>query len=203
MLNANKLALNGQNIALKNSKLTVKGADTYGSSALAPAAGIFLVGDILGESSEIYTKTFQGYSIRTYGNTILRGKNNPTDLTITEINTGHYAEPDVGLGTFSNDNFLDAVAFHPGDASRTSTILDNITLNALAPNGARAFESMDTTNHPNAVSIKVKENAIMNYYEQPRIFSFESNVVAGKLARSRHENIYNSLIELRIILSLN
>lgn len=183
MQNANKLALNGQNIGLKNSKLTVKGADTYGSSALAPAAGIFLVGDILGESSEIYAKTFQGYSIRTYGNTILRGKNTPTDLTITAINTGHYAEPDVGLGTFSNDNFLDAVAFHPGDASRTSTVLDNITLNALAPNGARAFESMDTTNHPNAVSIKVKENAIMNYYEQPRVFSFESNVVAGK-ARS-------------------
>ncbi|OBX04880.1 hypothetical protein QV08_12215, partial [Gallibacterium salpingitidis] len=183
---ANKVGINGENIYLNNGKITVKGADVLGAAATPPSAGVFIIGNLIAEQSEIYTQTHQGYSFRTNGDTLLSGKNNQADLRITAVNTGYRPKADSGLGSLNGDEYLSAVAFSIGKAiktdeagntiSGTQTTLRNLTLTATAPNGGLAFQSNEASQYAN---LKVEDTAKFSYHELPRIVDTGSTKVTG------------------------
>ncbi|KGQ55957.1 hemagglutination protein [Gallibacterium anatis str. Avicor] len=189
MPKASKIGINAQNIRLDHSHLFVSGEDKLNTSAMPGAAGIFLIGDVVGKNSSIYAKTYQGYSIRTSGKTTLSGESSAKDLRITVIHTGPYPKDSGSVfGANSADYFIEGIGFDVGDIIQrdekgnviSGTTLSNLEFNIFAPNGARAFKSYDNSSKDYVPNIKVMKSAIFNYFERPRIVSLASNVVTGK-----------------------
>lgn len=189
MPKASKIGINAKNIRLDHSHLFVSGEDRLNTSAMPGAAGIFLIGDVVGKNSSIYAKTYQGYSIRTSGKTTLSGESSAKDLRITVIHTGPYPKDSGSVfGANSADYFIDGIGFDVGDIIQrdekgnviSGTTLSNLEFNIFAPNGARAFKSYDNSSKDYVPNIKVMKSAIFNYFERPRIVSLASNVVTGK-----------------------
>lgn len=190
MFQVNKIGINGKNIILDNSSLKVNGSDIYGSSAKPNAAGIFLIGNLIGKNnSSIYAKTFDGHTIRTIGDTRLSGEKSATDLKITAINSGLAAQADgASLDSAKGDYFVNTVAFYPGKAAKSddngnilggsTTKLENLELNIFSPNGALAFESYGPTT--NSGNINIGKNATFNYFERPRVITKNGMTVVGK-----------------------
>ncbi|WP_410681191.1 filamentous hemagglutinin N-terminal domain-containing protein [Avibacterium paragallinarum] len=189
MPKASKIGINAKNIRLDHSHLFVSGEDKLNTSAMPGAAGIFLIGDVVGKNSSIYAKTYQGYSIRTSGKTTLSGESSAKDLRITVIHTGPYPKDSGSVfGANSADYFIEGIGFDVGDIIQrdekgnviSGTTLSNLEFNIFAPNGARAFKSYDNSSKDYVPNIKVMKSAIFNYFERPRIVSLASNVVTGK-----------------------
>lgn len=189
MPKASKIGINAKNIRLDHSHLFVSGEDRLNTSAMPGAAGIFLIGDVVGKNSSIYAKTYQGYSIRTSGKTTLSGESSAKDLRITVIHTGPYPKDSGSVfGANSADYFIEGIGFDVGDIIQrdekgnviSGTTLSNLEFNIFAPNGARAFKSYDNSSKDYVPNIKVMKSAIFNYFERPRIVSLASNVVTGK-----------------------
>ncbi|RZN57177.1 filamentous hemagglutinin N-terminal domain-containing protein [Avibacterium paragallinarum] len=189
MPKASKIGINAKNIRLDHSHLFVSGEDRLNTSAMPGAAGIFLIGDVVGKNSSIYAKTYQGYSIRTSGKTTLSGKSSAKDLRITVIHTGPYPKDSGSVfGANSADYFIEGIGFDVGDIIQrdekgnviSGTTLSNLEFNIFAPNGARAFKSYDNSSKDHVPNIKVMKSAIFNYFERPRIVSLASNVATGK-----------------------
>ncbi|SUV40541.1 two-partner secretion domain-containing protein [Avibacterium paragallinarum] len=189
MPKASKIGINAKNIRLDHSHLFVSGEDRLNTSAMLGAAGIFLIGDVVGKNSSIYAKTYQGYSIRTSGKTTLSGESSAKDLRITVIHTGPYPKDSGSVfGANSADYFIEGIGFDVGDIIQrdekgnviSGTTLSNLEFNIFAPNGARAFKSYGNSSKDYVPNIKVMKNAIFNYFERPRIVSLASNVVTGK-----------------------
>lgn len=189
MPKASKIGINAKNIRLDHSHLFVSGEDRLNTSAMLGAAGIFLIGDVVGKNSSIYAKTYQGYSIRTSGKTTLSGESSAKDLRITVIHTGPYPKDSGSVfGANSADYFIEGIGFDVGDIIQrdekgnviSGTTLSNLEFNIFAPNGARAFKSYDNSSKDYVPNIKVMKSAIFNYFERPRIVSLASNVVTGK-----------------------
>lgn len=189
MPKASKIGINAKNIRLDHSHLFVNGEDRLNTSAMPGAAGIFLIGDVVGKNSSIYAKTYQGYSIRTSGKTTLSGESSAKDLRITVIHTGPYPKDSGSVfGANSADYFIEGIGFDVGDIIQrdekgnviSGTTLSNLEFNIFVPNGARAFKSYDNSSKDYVPNIKVMNSAIFNYFERPRIVSLASNVVTGK-----------------------
>lgn len=189
MPKASKIGINAKNIRLDHSHLFVSGEDRLNTSAMPGAAGIFLIGDVVGKNSSIYAKTYQGYSIRTSGKTTLSGESSAKDLRITIIHTGPYPKDSGSVfGANSADYFIEGIGFDVGDIIQrdekgnviSGTTLSNLEFNIFAPNGARAFKSYDNSSKDYVPNIKIMKSAIFNYFERPRIVSLASNVVTGK-----------------------
>ncbi|MDO4697306.1 MAG: filamentous hemagglutinin N-terminal domain-containing protein [Pasteurellaceae bacterium] len=181
-----KLGMNGK-IVLDNSHIKVSGADIRDSSpdARQAAAGFFLLGELVGKNkSSIFVKTHQGYTLRTDGNTTLKGEQSKDDLKITLVNTG--IAPDLNVGITDDYPDVANTAFSPGDAANTKTVVENLTLNVIAPNGAPAYYSSDS------VPIEIK-NADVSFFEQPRVHRKESASFRGEAKQITHREALQAI----------
>lgn len=182
-----RLGINGENTVFDNSKIRIEGADQLLVSPDAGwGAGFYLIGNLLGKNhSEVFVKSHQGYTMQTEGDVLLKGDKTPDDLKITVVNTGNYAEADgADLGLTNQDHYLSAAAITTGGTPNVKTILDNVTINAFAPNGAAAYLS------PKERQLDIKDNAVFNFYEKPRIKNLESTEINGKANQITTEREY-------------
>lgn len=171
-----KIAMNGE-VMLDNSHIKLSGADVRHASpdSSQAAAGFFLVGNLVGKNkSSIFAKTHQGYTFRTDGNASLRGEGGQEDLKITLINTGVAQNLNVGISQGHADE--GNTAFSPGDAANSKTLVENVTLDIFAPNGAPAYYSSD------AVPIEIS-NSNVTFFEQPRTNRIEAGSLRGEATK--------------------
>lgn len=186
-----KLGLNGETV-LDNTHIKIVGpeANNTAPDSRDGAAGMFVLGELLGKnSSTVFAKMQQGYTLRTDGNTKLKGETGQDDLKLTLVNTG--TTQDLNISITADQPNEGNTAFSPGDARGTKTVLENVTLNLIAPNGAPAYYSSD------AIPIEIKDSKV-SVFEQPRTQRAESATFSGDEAKTisleEATNIVNDLL---------
>ncbi|MDO9932007.1 filamentous hemagglutinin N-terminal domain-containing protein [Glaesserella parasuis] len=170
-----KIGLSADKTILDHTSLNIQGAEklNVSPSSKMKAATMYVVGDLEGRNkSSINLKSHQGYTLMTDKNATLRGEKSKNDLTITLLNTGPKPSPEIGI-TGSADNDANAANFALALGDATKTTIENATVIALAPNGAKAYYS-----HKDMPI--VLKNTDFTFYEQPRGTNYGDDELAGE-----------------------